>query len=103
MSRAADTLRKARALIETKGWAQGWFAFNASGTRVNPWSPEATMFCAAGAMTEADATSDEYNLLASGMGTLPPCIVGWNDRRGRTKAEVLSAFDRAIALAEAQS
>lgn len=30
-------------------------------------------------------------------------LLAWNDRRGRTKDEVLALFDKAIALAEAES
>jgi hypothetical protein len=91
-----EVLTKARELI-AKGWAQGAYAVDDEGTVVR--LADATAFCPAGAiLCQANfATRDDaFDMLKHVVGTN---IVGWNDARDRTQAEVLAAFDRAISLA----
>ncbi len=102
----ADVLRKARALIERPGiWAKG--------TDPTPVSPNcvcaqtAISRSAADLPTEAGKQATQFllrvidtlatpDISASDLGR----IWRWNDAPERTHAEVLAAFDRAIALAE---
>lgn len=101
MSEVAEVLRAARALIDTPDkWCQGQFHKDGA-------------YCASGAIGVAagvdievgcwfchpawQALADTVNAAQSGG------IGSWNDRPERTHADVLAAFDRAIATAEAQS
>jgi hypothetical protein len=99
VSAVADKLREARALIE-RGWTQGHFARDEDGYPEHEGSPDAVCWCAMGAMSAADP-NDKYGLYGALSHAIGDEMVGmWNDRIGRTKAEVLAAFDKAIALAE---
>lgn len=110
-----EVLRKAKALIEERGWCQGDF------------TNEAGCFCMLGACYAAlgstfnlrvELDDDDGSVVARffepSMDSFPSDVTrpllaaveayyvhDWNDTRGRTKKEVLDAFDRAIALAEA--
>ena len=93
-----QTLIDARALIE-KGWTQGYLAANPKGKQVPPEDPEACAFCMIGAMVRASHDSEvSLNELRRaktqlhGFGSL----ADFNDTTGRTKAEILEVFDRAI-------
>lgn len=89
----AEILVAARELI-AKGWVQG------TSRKTN--DDGSLCYCATGAIYEAEKrgtpeTLDaEYALIAA-IGSLD--IVAWNDAAGRTKAEVVAAFDRAVELA----
>jgi hypothetical protein len=103
VSALADKLREARALIQ-KGWTQHTCARNERGERVSPDSDEATCWCMAGAVLRtSDNCADEQLLmraLATVTGSREGYVADFNDKKGRTQAEVLAAFDKAIALAE---
>lgn len=105
MSTLADTLRDARALIDTpEKWTQRTIARDADGRTVPAVSSEAVCFCAEGALVRASNDSG-WTTLARVMlrAVLPddlPVHV-WNDARERTHADVLAAFDRAIEAAKA--
>ncbi len=89
-----DILRSARALV-ARGWTQGAFARDASGNAVRPKDPCAIRWCADGAVRSVDPYPSAA--LAAMDRVLAPCdFVNWNDCPGRTQAEVLGAFDRAI-------
>lgn len=100
-------LRKARALIDApEKWTTGQYAKDADGGFCDTWS-QATCFCASGALLAAgDVGLDEFNV-ASGWEDayallsrqMRGNIIDFND--SRTHAEVLAAFDKAIAAAEA--
>jgi hypothetical protein len=96
-----EVLRAARAKIE-QGWTQHAFARNGI-EPVPSRSVTATCWCAIGAITAANGSSSSSSevFLERAVGT--DDVPAWNDAPGRTQAEVLAAFDRAIALAEAQS
>ena len=117
-------LEHARALIE-KGWVQGMSAADDRGNPIDLFASKATRFCASAACARAFlATEDEHTRaarsladrtqmavhltrrLAAALGQDDPgredfnktrSLVLFNDQRGRTQAEVLALFDRAIA------
>jgi hypothetical protein len=105
-----DTTRKlltaARAKVAA-GWTQETSARRADGLAVGASDPAATCWCALGALFAAgDALAPErcdreMELRAADelkrLGGVPTSLVGWNDRRGRTQAEVVALFDRALA------
>lgn len=99
----AEVLRAARAKIE-RGWCQGAIARTSRGDAVFHDSPTARSWCVAGAIRcitindpAARAAADAEVARAVGSSY----IGDWNDERGRTKEQVLAAFDGAIAAAEA--
>lgn len=101
----ADRLREARELIE-RGWCQYWDALNADGMAVYPNSDSAVAWCMGGACQRVGLHEGVFeSFLIRAVGSSPSWTNEWpyldfNDAPGRTKAEVLAAFDRAIALAE---
>lgn len=102
---AAEVLRKARALLTPEGaWTQGDYARDAIGREVGYLDPAATCFCTVGAVSAAASALGLNRRL--GIDRLQevlkwPHLPSWNDLPGRTQAEVLAAFDAAIAAAEA--
>lgn len=108
-----DVLVRARGLIE-QGWCQGVGARDARGHEVGALMREACSWCTLGALSRAldlsntDAYGVDYTrareAIADAIGR--DCdggraIAVWNDHRERTQADVLAAFDRAIAACEA--
>jgi hypothetical protein len=106
---ARAILRRAQEKIAA-GWTQGVLARDASGAETDAEKPEATCWCAIGAIAAArhelhpgviDRTA-EYRageiLLASlnGGGDPDSMLSIWNDRPGRTQVDVLKAFERAL-------
>jgi hypothetical protein len=100
MKSTKQILVEARELI-ARGWAQKHLATDAFGRKVLPWEPAAECWCSYGAIAFA---------VGDGVGIASACaelrsaighgdIVPWNDAPERTQAEVLAAFDRAIAEA----
>lgn len=94
---AAEILRAARAKIDApEKWTKGESARDASGRGVFSNSPAAVCFCSIGAIGNIiDSTPMDIFRKAIGCG----CISDWNDHKDRTHADVLAAFDKAIALA----
>jgi hypothetical protein len=97
----AQILRAARSRIAVpERWTQGVGARNSRNYCVGNRSASAVSWCALGAiLRESESSSEPCRFLKEIVG---PSIGGWNDAPGRTHAEVLDAFDRAIALAEAE-
>ena len=96
-----EVLRASRALIEEPSrWTQGAFNKNADGI---PYveGDDAVCWCAEGAIWHVGI--DDYAALGDALTLLEFVIDGqiptWNDMPDRAHAEVLAAFDRAIALA----
>lgn len=100
MKTDAQILREARALIEDPvHWCQTAEARTKSGYPVNPLCREATQWCASGAIfrvAECDLTHPTHRILCKAMGV--KWVADFNDRRSHF--DVLTAFDRAIELAE---
>jgi hypothetical protein len=102
VSAVADKLREARALTES-GWTQEAFARDAKGRVERCESDKATCFCVAGALMRTMGIvgferGAEYVRKAIGRYRIDQ----WNDAPERTQAEVLAAFDKAIALVESE-
>jgi hypothetical protein len=93
----ADKLRKARALV-ARGWTQKAFARSKTGREVSEYGKSAVCWCAYAAIEVVRGQADAANVLRKAANT--EFIIGWNDAPERTQAEVLAAFDKAIALAE---
>lgn len=87
-----EILCAAQALVG-KGWCQGEYTAKIDGKPI--------AWCARGAVLAVCPTgaSDASWLLWN---VVNEDIVHWNDAPGRTQAEVIQAFDRAIELAEAK-
>lgn len=90
---AAIILRSAQQMIVNHGWCQKRFC------------DDQGRMCVAGALIRGRVGATDYVYMMS-RGFFAKAtytfydITRWNDAPGRTKEEVLKAFDRAIALAE---
>lgn len=102
-----DGLKEARRLVEA-GWTQGVAARDHEGQPVAPQSSTAVCFCVLGAISRVTRSSvSMFNIILKTFDAVVPgdgwATEKWNDAPGRTQTEVLDAFDRAIALAEADA
>lgn len=105
----AQTLRRAKARIEKGRWIQGDYVDKRDGVMC---------YCAMGAIQRSTTDFSKQNLAArvlaetlvedpafrrfkTGHAYDSSTVVEFNDRRGRTRDQVLKAFDRAIARLEA--
>lgn len=101
--RASELLRKGAEEIKRRGWMRDWFGDDAN-------KPDTCRVCAIGALRAA-VTGDPFDpptgdplfrearqFLIQAVGE--PSVVNWNDDPGRTEADVLGLFSKAIALAE---
>lgn len=89
---AKSILTEARRLIAEVGWCQGQYRhYDSDGPSRMPIA-----YCAVGAISSATPFGSHdvgaYELLRSTVGE----ITIWNDEQGRTKEQVLEAFDKAI-------
>lgn len=103
-----DILIGARARV-ARGWTQGAYARDAQGRELScSWHPDTECMCAVGAILASRGRASEAcavdALLASILDQIPfqsdlpmTRIIRWNDAPSRTQADVLAAFDRAIA------
>lgn len=106
------TLIEARRLINN-GWSQKTFAQDGKGNMCDWRAKRAESFCSVGALYKATTDGRTYDSCANILlcdevfkvlavhidpyHTEPSsCIVTYNDAKGRTKEEVLAAFDKAI-------
>lgn len=107
---AIDTLRKARGLLE-KGWTKGAYARNAEGQKTAWLSPEATCWCARGALlAAAEVNGDFYSENWDNVNKITsiiehrPCgglgLLDFNDAQD-TVEPILAVFDEVIAELEA--
>jgi len=101
-NQTAEHLRAARALVE-RGWCRNMPAANDLWLRTGAKCADASAWCAVGAISavtdncaSADACEEAFRRAVQ-----TPSATFWNDMPGRTKAEVLAAFERAIAAEEA--
>lgn len=85
-----EVLRKARALVK-EGWCQQDLLRQEYGK---------TLYCALGALDTATGGPSDNTPAYKRMLRVTRAVDGqlseWNDAKGRTKAQVLAAFDRAI-------
>lgn len=104
MKTAKQILEEARTLVE-KGWCQRDYARTAAGNGVCWDSLLACKFCSSGALIRVGHQSRTHGLVppflkaqAAFLQVIEsPDIALWNDAPGRTQADVLAAFDKAIA------
>jgi hypothetical protein len=98
MKTTKQILVEARELI-AKGWTQLAYAKKANGDVTDDRDGSGVCFCALGAIRRASGSYTDCQPAAgvfrAAIGSA--FIDGWNDAPGRTQAEVLEAFDRAIA------
>lgn len=108
----AEVLKAAREIVaKPDGWHKGTWSFDGG-----------TCFCSLGAISHVcapdvppgdywfDGDADEVGHLAASVlceaeglaGIYCDSVPEWNDDEDRTQPEVVAAFDKAIALAEAQ-
>jgi hypothetical protein len=102
----ANKLREARALIEERGWAQGEYLNDGDCLCVSGAISMATVGYPDEGDGETDEQDAEFRRIIAALGKAIGCqhsyeIARWNDEPERTQAEVLAAFGKAIALAEA--
>jgi hypothetical protein len=101
VSRTLQVLRDAKQLIAS-GWTQHAASRETNGK---------VLYCSTGALCVAANPSADYASTTAYIGAIwaldsvigagsPGSIVKWNDERGRTQAEVLAVFDRAISKLE---
>ena len=100
----SEALRKARELLTPEGaWTKRKAARDRLGNEVYAADPDAVCYCSYGAIWHFELSGSLEDrledFLFQAIDGLP--IAQWNDADNRTHAEVLAAFDRAIALAEA--
>jgi hypothetical protein len=102
----ATILREAARLIRERGWTQRRNAATASGEAADPPYTDAVCFCAEGAIVRAkmdaaprlgprrfDAHDAAMDAMRVAIGAR--VVHRWNDTDGRTREEVLDAFERA--------
>jgi len=98
----AEILRAARAKIE-QGRCQRYYAQDALGRKIMSVDPSAERFCALGAIHCVSPYGDPRTNAKTALTKITKvAIADFNDAPGRTQAEVLAAFDKAIALAESE-
>lgn len=113
-----EVLREARELIsDPERWTWGYFAYDAKGNMVEAREISAVCWCASGAILKvtvggkgalAEATGCLRKVVANGDivalndGPQPPLTKGRPRYAPARHRKVLAAFDRAIALAEAE-
>lgn len=94
-------LEQGRGFVK-KGWNKQEFAYDVNGRPVSTTSPDAVTWCALGGMLRAskemDSIAAQDEAETAFMAANRITTIGyWNDKKGRTKEQVLKAFDRAIA------
>lgn len=104
-------------IADPKNWTKGYYARDAGGNPIGEDSPEAVCWCAAGALQSclviiaAGNIRRNYNIRNHALEflhlSMPSdfdvnlfSIAGFNDAPETTHADVMAAYDRAIALAE---
>lgn len=96
-----EILIAARAKIEApERWTQGAYAKDVDGQQADPCGKRAICWCIYGAvMATTDGDYHKEHSATVLIGEIVNNIARWNDAPTRTHAEVLAAFDRAIAAA----
>jgi hypothetical protein len=107
---AFEILRGARALIAA-GWCREDQATDEDGNSVDFDDPAAKHFCALGALERVSDRGPAWNIAygclcdaanvkgeRGTVATLFGPLVAWNDREGRTRAQVVAAFDEAMKI-----
>lgn len=96
-------LKRARKLIESPArWIKGACARSENGCIVSTASTLAHSFCAYGALAAVAKIRGDFEPAEKYLqrATRARHLMVWNDQSKRTHAQVLAAYDKAIALAE---
>lgn len=101
----AENLRAAKAKIE-QGWCQGFYAVDARGLKVSPYSKDAARYCIVGALwavagEDVGVVNRCCDLLSEAVGLRG--VIGWQDAPDRTSEEVLALFGEAIEKADRET
>lgn len=102
----AELLRRAKERIATPDrWCQHYLSANEYVGSEDGLLPDACKWCLQGALSEEAPSYADFNAANAMVRralALPEeeGVYDWQDAPGRTHAEVMAAFDRAIALAE---
>lgn len=107
--KTVDVLKLAKELI-AKGWCQYYAAIGAGGRPVFPGSSYACKWCLTGSLVGAismkkglasytELLRTSSFAMREALGT--DALMAWNDAPDRTQEDVLAAFDKGIAIAEA--
>ena len=98
----SEHLAAARDLIkDPSGWTQGFFARDKSGNEVSVRDPSAVCFCASGAISRIPSSASRDRVFRCLEEQMNGYIPKFND--SHSHAEVLAAFDRAIAESEVEA
>lgn len=88
--------------FETRGWCQGHYALNADGEQTKAISGEAVAWCLLGGIDAVRATPKERGWLKVAIhNEISKSIYGgrnvieWNDKKGRTKDEIMALLANA--------
>lgn len=105
-----EVLKAAKAKIDTpEKWTKGYYARAKDGNIRDATDKDACSFCSMGAIYSITDHMPEHGvLLAERVGAyliaaMGTTVVDFNDRRAKDHEEVMAAWDRAIALAEAEA
>ena len=90
-----EILIAAREKIE-RGWAQGEYARAKNGNPIGYNAEKAVCWCSIGAIIAVDDDDPTDRAVYTLSDIVGRDITEWNDAPGRTQAEVLAAFDKAI-------
>jgi hypothetical protein len=101
--KASAILRRAVTIVK-RGWRQGMSASKGIGLQVDPQSPEATHWCALGAINRAAGKDTLGQMEFAGeclrRATGTEFVHSWNDASGRKKSQVIAALRKAARIAE---
>lgn len=95
--KSSTLLRKARNLLQKKGWCRQHEAKDKNGTPVDPLSKTAVSFCAAGAMERVGCQDDVRTHFQEVCGDE---VEYFNDNIATDKRHVIRMFNKAIKLAK---
>jgi hypothetical protein len=102
----SEVLSRAADLIEPEGaWNRFALAYDKRGGEVDPDSPKATCWCAAGSLQRfASWHSDTYEEARQYIARVinEPLVASWNDDPDRKQAEVVAALRQAADLARSE-
>jgi len=97
---SARVLLEAADVLDKKDWTQMVWARNAQNAMCSAWSPDATKFCASGAIARILASDDSsaflecVNVVERYLDN-GKTLYAWNDELTRTKQEVVDALRNA--------
>lgn len=95
----SKVLNKAKDFLERKEWCQGCDAVDKNKNPTDCFSRKAVAFCVGGAVFRVKS-GNELTVVDFLEDMLKMPVDEWNDKRGRTKIQVINMLNRAIKKAE---